>query len=393
MRSSNRASRPSTARTPPSGFAGSSRVDAVSMPPAPTWPRTSTARDSTDPTVIRARPRCFATSARCPGPRHPAESYRRGEVGVEQLRLVGRVNANPRVAEFIAEHDEWLTRCAMSMPYRDFEAVARQWERLVDADGARGRNARAHRTRDFHVRQDSFDLSWSSRGRFGALQGASFNEIFQRYEKAEWEADWDKARAEHGDRACEAQLARTPAQRRADALWQMSQDAANSPGSAATGVVHNVVWSSESYEAMLASLDTGESPRLDPLAHRCSTVDGVPLEPSEAAAHSLTANMRRVVVDAKGTVIDLGRARRFTGSARQAAQLGSNDCVWPGCHRPNSQCEIDQLTEHSRGGRTCPGKEAPLCGRQNRLEQRGFSVWRDPAGTWHTTRPDGSELN
>jgi hypothetical protein len=322
-----------------------------------------------------------------------ADTHRRGEVGVDQMRLIGRVNANPRVAEFIAEHDHWFTECATSMSYRDFEAVARQWERLVDVDGARDRNEQNHRARDFRVRQDSFDLSWSSQGQFGALQGASFNEIFQRYEHAEWEADWEKARAENGDDACEGDLARTPAQRRADALWQLAQDAANAPGSAARGVVHNIVWSAESYEAMLASFDAGQSPQLDPLTHRCSTIDGVPLEPTEAAAHSVTAKMRRVVIDAQGVVIDLGRARLFAGSARLATQLQSPECVWPGCHRQTSQCEIDHLTEHSRGGRTHPGNGAPLCGRHNRLKQRGFSVWRDPAGTWHTTRPDGSEVD
>ena len=197
----------------------------------------------------------------------------------------------------------------------------------------------------------------------------------------------------HGDDACYADLPRDPAQRRADALWQMAQDAAGAPGSAAADVVHNVVWSSESFEAMLASLATGESPRLDPRTHRCSTVDGIALEPTEAASTVFVARMRRVVTDAAGTVIDLGRARRFTGSARHAVQLQSTSCVWPGCHRPTSQCEVDHLTEHSRRGMTCPGNGAPLCGRHNRWKQRGFSVWRDPTGQWHTARPDGTEIN
>ncbi len=321
------------------------------------------------------------------------ESYRAGEVGVDQMRLVGKINANPRVAEFVADHDDWFRESATGMPFRDFELVARQWERLVDVDGARDRNERHHDARDFRHRQEPFDLSWSTQGHFGALQGAAIDEILRKYEQAEWEADWEKARAEWGDDATVAHLPRTPAQRRADAFWQLVHDGASAPGSAAAGFVHNIVWDAHSYQQMLDSMSTGEPAQLDPGAHRCSTIDGVPLEPAEAAAASLTAHVRRVLVDAKSVVIDLGTARRFTGSARHATQLQSPECVWPGCHRPTSRCEVDHLTEHSRGGRTRPGNGAPLCGRHNRWKQKGFSVWRDPIGTWHTTRPDGSELN
>ena len=138
------------------------------------------------------------------------ESYRAGQVGVDQMRLVGKINANPRVAEFVADHDDWFRESATGMPFRDFELVARQWERLVDVDGARDRNERNHDARDFRHRQEPFDLSWSTQGHFGALQGASIDEILKRYEQAEWEADWEKARAEYGDDAAVAHLPRTP---------------------------------------------------------------------------------------------------------------------------------------------------------------------------------------
>jgi hypothetical protein len=34
----------------------------------------------------------------------------------------------------------------------------------------------------------------------------------------------------------------------------------------------------------------------------------------------------------------------------------------------------------------------PLCGAHNRFKERGYRTWRDPNGTWHTTRPDGTQL-
>jgi hypothetical protein len=33
-----------------------------------------------------------------------------------------------------------------------------------------------------------------------------------------------------------------------------------------------------------------------------------------------------------------------------------------------------------------------LCGKHNRWKQKGFTIHRNPDGTWHTTRPDGSQL-
>ncbi|MGI9607965.1 MAG: HNH endonuclease signature motif containing protein, partial [Acidimicrobiales bacterium] len=87
-----------------------------------------------------------------------------------------------------------------------------------------------------------------------------------------------------------------------------------------------------------------------------------------------------------------GEARFFTGNSRHAVKLQSTECVWPGCHVPTSMCEADHLHQHSRCGRTHPGNGAPLCGKHNRWKQKGFTIWRDPSGTWHTVRPDGTEI-
>ena len=69
-------------------------------------------------------------------------------------------------------------------------------------------------------------------------------------------------------------LARTPAQRRADALWQIFQDAAATPpGSNAPRFVHNIVWDAASYQQMLAELDGRPRRALDVDTFRCSTIE------------------------------------------------------------------------------------------------------------------------
>lgn len=316
-----------------------------------------------------------------------------GELGIDQFDLLGRVHANPRVRQHMVDAQEWFRRIAGSLSFADFELEVRRWERYADEDGPEPRNSAGHDNRNASLLQDKIDLGWQLAGSFAAMQGASIDEIYARYVAAERLADWEKAGAEHGDEATASHLPRTEGQRRADALWQVFQDAAAADGSAC-GVefVHNVVWNDVTFEEMLRRLG-GEDPQpLDPGDVVCHTVDGVPLEPMAAAANALVTKMRRVVTDAAGVVIDLGRARRFTGGARLAVQLSERHCPWPGCSVPTSQCEIDHTTEHAKGGRTNPGNGGPFCGRHNRHKQKGFAVWRDPTGEWHVYRPDGSEI-
>lgn len=321
-----------------------------------------------------------------------ADAFRGGTIGTDQMALLGRVHANRRVRDFMVDAQGWFLRHARRMSYRDFEIAVREWERLADEDGAEP-NERMHQARRVRLTQDEQALTWELDGRMGAAMGAAIDEIFQHYLSAERLADWEKAKAEHGELAHEGDLPRTEAQRSADALWQVFQDAAAADESCVSAdFTHSIVWSATAYEEMLRRLD-GEAPRpIDPDEFRCETGNGVPLEPLEAAAQSLVQKVRRVIVDAAGTVIDQGRARRFTGSARSAARIQSTHCLWPGCHVPAGQCEIDHTVEHGRGGRTNPGNGGPVCGRHNRLKQNGYRVWRDPAGEWHTYRPNGTEI-
>ena len=166
-------------------------------------------------------------------------------------------------------------------------------------------------------------------------------------------------------------------------------------------MVTNLVIDDATYQCTLTALITGIRPDADPSDQscRCSTVDGYPVEPTEAVAASLVGKLRRVVIGADSVVIDLGRSvRLFTGLARLAAQLANTECFWPGCHVPVSQCQIDHLVPFSErddgggGGRTNPGNGGPACGKHNRHKEHGYTVWRDTHGRWHTHRPDGTEI-
>ena len=325
-----------------------------------------------------------------------ADAWADGEIGTDQMHLLGRVHTNPRVAPAMEARQHQFLADANILSARQFELTTRQWERLIDEDGPEPANERNHTNRNTKLVQNPWDNSWDLTGFFASIQGAEMREILDRYIDAEFRADWAGAKTRLGDAVTNADLERTPPQRRADALHRLFQDPASAPdGAVPPGFVHNIHWTATAYEEMLDAIDADRAPKFDPDSYMCRTGDSHGVDPTEAATNSLdglAAQIRRVIVDAAGVVIDLGRARRFTGSARTAATAGHTCCVWPGCTVPASACEVDHLTEYGRGGPTSPSNAAPLCGKHNRWKQKGFQIHRDPTGNWHTIRPDGSQL-
>ncbi|MEZ5408328.1 MAG: DUF222 domain-containing protein [Acidimicrobiales bacterium] len=342
-----------------------------------------------------------------------AAAARSGRIGPDHVQVLARVQANPRIKGQVPARQDKFLRWADEESFDDFRTKVLDWERATDLDGGFKDNNRHHDNRTVRLIYNSIEGVWELTGHFAADQGARAREILDHYTQAEWHTDWAEARSRLGDAATLSDLKRTDAQRRADAFMRMCNDAAGAPPeTAAPRIVHNIVWSAETYQSMLellgsdaAALDTHWSASLtdgraqrglwcDPDTYRCSTLDGVPLEPIEQFFSSLANEIRRVVINTKGVVIDLGRkARLFTGSARHAAKLQSPHCVWPGCDHPTTRCEIDHLRDYNHGGHTNPANGAPLCGFHNRWKQKRYTVTRDPVtGRWRTYRPDGTEI-
>ena len=130
---------------------------------------------------------------------------------------------------------------------------------------------------------------------------------------------------------------------------------------------------------------------IDPRTYRtrrCHDADGDPVAPADAAAALLIGQLRRVVVDSKRVVIDLGRrSRLFTGSARTAAQLQYWRCTHPGCGVPTKHSQIDHANPWGGAGRgtTTQNNAHIKCGHHNRFKQSGYTTWRDT--TRHLAHP------
>ncbi len=327
-------------------------------------------------------------------------AYRRGQLPTAHVRAIARVAANPRVAEFLSAADPIFADRAAVDPYDDFVVWLRQWEAAADPDGAAHDAEQTHDRRRLSLTENIFDGSWHLDGWFGALQGAAVAQRLQQFEYAELAADWAQARAEFGDQATVEHLARTPGQRRADAMVAMVRWAGSVPAGGKTPApLVNLVIDQQTFEDEVRR-QTGAPVEPDPNAdvdgRRCQTVDGTPLHPSDVVAAALVGHVRRVVVDADGTVIDLGRRRRlFTGSSREAAMLqamlrghGGLRCRWPGCPGHGGCLQADHRHPAAAGGPTDIANSEIFCGFHNRLKEHGFKPVQGPDGEWTIHRPD-----
>ncbi len=324
-----------------------------------------------------------------------AAAYAAGEVGTGQVEELARVHANPRVRDLMPAAEELLLEDAQTSTFADFRVLLRAWRDYADQDGAADRAKRAHDRRDMRMTQE-FDQGWRAVGQFGTTMGSLTADLHEAFVRAETEADWEKARAEHGDQATVDDLARTPGQRRADAWWAICQAAmSHRPEGINLDPVLNLVMDHDTFDHH--SSGTRPDPTEDPGGYRtrrCSTLSGKPIDVHDALGAALIGHVRRVVFDTQGVVVDMGRkSRLFTGTAREAAILARAVCTWLSCETPSHACEIDHALEWGRGGSTNQANAPPLCKPHNLFKQNHqFAITLEDDGQFHIWRPDGTEL-
>ncbi|MGB3414307.1 MAG: DUF222 domain-containing protein [Microbacteriaceae bacterium] len=111
-----------------------------------------------------------------------------------------------------------------------------------------------------------------------------------------------------------------------------------------------------------------------------------------------TSGTQRVVTDASGIPLYLGReSRTFTQAQKQALTIRDGGCLWPECDRPPAWCEAHHITEWENGGHTNLDNGILLC-RQHHMELHHYA-WRiEPIPRSATkisrdVRPDNDVMN
>ena len=328
----------------------------------------------------------------------------RGDIGDDQLRLLLKLFLNQRgrqaLAESEPESEAMLVGYAAALTLRDFAQVCERWLAHVDPDGNIRDHALSRQARRVTNAQVGTGHVLTAQG--DALSGDIINRILDAQAQAELDQDRADLVAAYGDSADQHPLARTARQRRSDAMLRIVlKGAAAASSSASAGCSEplvNIVTNVETLNAVVQSCYGSSDPQM---AHPpatsermwlCQTVSGAPVAPADLLVAVLLGQIRRVVVDSVGRVIDLGRrSRLFTGGAREAVLLGGGRCCWPGCDRVGNQ--IDHVAPWARaGGFTVPKNGAPMCGAHNRYKHRAQTTVVREVDGWRHHRSDGSEI-
>ncbi|HEV7762355.1 MAG TPA: DUF222 domain-containing protein [Acidimicrobiales bacterium] len=304
--------------------------------------------------------RCAPTEARAlvrHGRRLPhmpttREALAEGQISERHAAVLGGLHASGRkpIAEAFAGAEVMLVGYAKELSFDDFLAAVRYWEKLVDADGAEDRAADDHAARRFHM-SETWRGNWAADGQFDPLAGEEVHAELSRLEQELFRADWEEAKALHGENTCLEHLVRTPAQRRADALVVMARRSAAKSADAVE-------------PRLLIVAHLGD----ESLSRMCELASGRVITPGQLVPRLGDADIQRIVYAGPSRrITDLGeRTRFFTGPLREAILLRDRHCQHPGCRVPAHACQVDHIVPRSKGGLTVQGNGQARCDHHNR---------------------------
>jgi hypothetical protein len=156
-----------------------------------------------------------------------ARALAAGDITLAHARRLATLNA-PDTAAAFAEAEEFLVGQARSMRWADFTKACGYWLRHArrDKDPDPDKPDRDHRKVSLH---DGLRGTGLLSGELTPTAKAEVRSELDRLERRLFEADWAAAKAVHGEAVTVAHLARTPAQRRHDALVEMARRSATAP--------------------------------------------------------------------------------------------------------------------------------------------------------------------
>jgi len=289
--------------------------------------------------ALRQVPRCW-------------EAWRKGEITSSHFDVILKVR-NDRTQDALERDEEMLLDQARTLRFEDFVKSVAYWEQLADPDGTE-ETAEAKRTR-----RDVY-LTGSTGGMY--LGGMTldpisgeivFNEL-HRIEAELFDEDWKEATARLGFDPKVSDLARTPSQRRADALVEMATRSATAPEHGRRPApLFSVLIDFETF-----------------CGRTCELAQGIAITPGSLFPWLERADFERAVYEPPDRVQVSETARFFTGATRRGIEIRDRRCTHPYCDRPAADCQADHIQPYSKGGPTIQANGRVLCGFHNRLRNQ-----------------------
>ena len=326
-------------------------------------------------------------------PKQATGAMRRLGKALQRMPLVDAALADGRIA---VEHARELARCfrfapaefavwepdaiehAVERSWPDFIRICAHWRNVVNPDGAEDRAAKNYEDRNLFTHK-RYDGVVSLHGQLDALGGEVFLRALGRIEDELWQQDWAAAKAIGGDNTTAADVTRTPAQRRADALRIMAERSMATPADAQMPVPSVVVY--VDYETATGAL--------------CELSDGTPITPRQAVSFFGPVDefdFERIVFGPGNRIIELSkRTRFFSGGLQRGIQLRDRQCTTGGCDVPAAFCQIDHEIEYSKGGETTQENGRARCNPHNPFRRPPSEPPPDWTPTKERDGPDHSD--
>jgi Domain of unknown function (DUF222)/HNH endonuclease len=281
-----------------------------------------------------------------------ADAWRQGAIGLDQARAIASARRH-RTESSMARDEAMLVAQAAQMGFEDFYRALSYWKQLADPDGADA--AEEDRKASRHVfLEESFSGMWLGQMTLDPVSGTIVSNELNRLEHDLFEADCAEARERLGRTARLDELARTSAQRRADALVEMATRSRTAP---ADGIRPAPLFSVfVGYETIHGRI--------------CELENGTVLAPSALTPWMDSAYFERAIFSLGNRVDVSVRARLFSGGTRRAIELRDRICTHPYCYEPAESCQGDHIETWAEGGPTTQENGRLLCGFHNRLRNQ-----------------------
>ncbi|HEX6310789.1 MAG TPA: DUF222 domain-containing protein [Acidimicrobiia bacterium] len=253
-------------------------------------------------------------------------AFAAGEIGYSQVRVITRaVDASAACAATIADAEPILVDAARECDPARLRRVVEHWRHMVDRDGFEADEADRHDRRRLHV-SETFRGMVAGDFALDPEGGATVITAVDAYAKP----------LAGGD-------ARTPAQRRADALVEICRRALDHGAPTAGGERPHV--------SAFVSLDTLEG-RARAAGAELERLHQ-PLSGEAARRLACDAEITRIITGPDSRPLDVGRTTRVIPPAlRRAVIARDRHCTENGCDRPPEWCEIHHIVHWADGGET-----------------------------------------
>ena len=152
---------------------------------------------------------------------HTEQAWLAGSITSSHVSALAACRRSESLAAQFVDDEERLVAKAPQRSFRRFEQDLAYWRLEHDRDDEEKRARRQVEGRQLYL-SPGFQGTWVLNGELDPINGTIVHDTLGSIERELFEQDWKEARATLGREPIAAELQRTPAQRRADALVEMA---------------------------------------------------------------------------------------------------------------------------------------------------------------------------